>query len=269
MILRELIEKIEKKYPRFLAESWDNVGLMIGDFNQDIKKVLVALEVNEEVIQEAIQLKADLIVTHHPFFFSKFNQINSDTLKGSLALRLIQNGIALYSMHTNYDIAFDGMNDQFLKRIGLSADEIFLPASPEAWYLEEHGGKAPGLGRIAILSEEMTLSSLCTYVKDKLNMQQIRVVGDANATIKKVAVITGAAADMYPDAKAAGADVLISGDMKYHIAQDALDCKMNVIDCGHFETENIFKDSMREYLTSICSLKVLSSDVNLNPFQYL
>ena len=101
MILRELIQKIEKKYPTFLAESWDNVGLMIGDLGQDIKRILVALEANEAVINEAIELKADLIVTHHPFFFSKFNQINSDTLKGSLALRLIQNGIALYSMHTN------------------------------------------------------------------------------------------------------------------------------------------------------------------------
>lgn len=269
MILRELVQKIEKKYPTSLAESWDNVGLMIGDFNQEIKRVLVALEANEAVIKEAIQLKADLIVTHHPFFFSKFNQLNSDTLKGSLTLSLIQNNIALYSMHTNYDIAFDGMSDQFLRRIGLPVDEVFLPANPEAWYLNEHSGKAPGLGRISILKEEMTLASLSAYVKDKLNMQQIRVVGDINASIKKVAVITGAAADMYADAKAAGADVLISGDLKYHIAQDALDCKMNVIDCGHFETENIFKDSMREYLTSICSLEILSSNVNLNPFQYL
>lgn len=269
MILRELIQKIEKKYPTFLAESWDNVGLMIGDLGQDIKRILVALEANEAVINEAIELKADLIVTHHPFFFSKFNQINSDTLKGSLALRLIQNGIALYSMHTNYDIAFDGMNDQFLRHIGLTADEIFLPASPAAWYLEEHGGKAPGLGRIATLNEEMTLSDFCMDLKEKLQLQQIRVAGDTNAMIKKVAVITGAAADYYPDAKAAGADVLISGDMKYHIAQDALDSKMNVIDCGHFETENIFKDSMRKYLTSICSLDILSSTVNLNPFQFL
>lgn len=269
MILRDLIHKIEEKYPTHLAESWDNVGLMIGDYNQDVKRVLVSLEANEAVIDEAISNHVDLIITHHPFLFSKMNQINTGSVKGSLTLKLIQNQIAVYSMHTNYDIAFDGMNDAFLKIIGFAAQDTFHPASAQDWYIQANGGKTPGLGRICTLDLPMTLADLSRYVKEKLNMSCIRFVGDANASIRKIAVITGAAADYYPEAQAAGADVLISGDMKYHIAQDALDSKMNVIDCGHFETENIFRDSMREYLESICDLTILSSQVNLNPFQIL
>ena len=269
MILRELLNLVEAKYPKFLAESWDNVGLMIGDYEHNVHRILVALEANEAVIEEAIDKKVDLIITHHPFFFSKFNQINSDTLKGRLTLRLIQNGIALYSMHTNYDIAFDGMNDQFMKRMGWHSDEIFLPAKTEDWYIEQNSGKIPGLGRITTLTSEITLAGLCQYMKEQLDMEQIRVVGDTNTNIRKVAVITGAAADYFEAAKSAGADVLISGDMKYHIAQDALDSGMVVIDCGHFETENIFKDAMKDFLSSVCSLDIISSTVNLNPFQYV
>lgn len=269
MKLENLILKIEKTYPRHLAESWDNVGLMIGDGTQEIHKVLTVLEINADVVEEAMEKKVDLIVTHHPFFFSKFNQITSDTVKGSLALRLIQNQIAVYSMHTNYDIAFDGMNDSFVKRIGYHAEDVFLPVAAESWYLEAHHGKAPGLGRLFTLEQDMTLSQFSAHIKEILNMDQIRFIGNADAKIHKVAVITGAAAEMFQDAQAAGADVLISGDMKYHIAHDALDCGMNVIDCGHFETENIFRDSMCAFLRSITDLEVIASTTNLNPFQWI
>lgn len=269
MQLQELMNRIEKKYPRFLAESWDNVGLMIGDSNQDIQKVLVVLEINEAVVEEAIEKKVDLIVTHHPFFFSKFNHITSDNVKGALSILLIQNQIAVYSMHTNYDIAFDGMSDAFIRSIGYESEEIFLPVSPEEWYVKDHNGKIPGLGRIFTLEQPITLESLSKNIKEKLSMPCIRYIGNQYAKVQRIAVITGGAADYYADAKAARADVLISGDMKYHIAHDALDSKMNVIDCGHFETENIFATSMREFLTSICSLEIISSTVNLNPFRYI
>jgi len=267
MKLKNLISEIEKKYPLFLAESWDNVGLMIGDYNQEITRVLVTLEANEAVVEEAIRENVDLIITHHPFLFSKMQTITTDSIKGSLSLKLIQNRIAVYSMHTNYDTAFGGMNDVFLERIGLYADQTFHPITAQDWYLEQNAGKTPGLGRICTLETPMTLEELSRFVKEKLNMSCIRFVGDASASIRKVAVVTGAGVDFYPDAQAAGADVLISGDLKYHMAQDILDTKMNVIDCGHFETEDIFRDSMRSYLESVCDLTILSSKINLNPFQ--
>lgn len=268
MKLNDLIIEIEKKYPKFLAESWDNVGLMLGDYDQEIHKVLVSLEANEAVIDEAIALGANLIITHHPFFFSKMNQITSDTVKGRLTLKAVKHEIAIYSMHTNYDIAFDGMNDALIRKLGFEAEEYYLKPTCEEWYLKGHDGKAPGLLRCFTLKEAMNLHTLSTFLKTSLNMEHIRYVGDGNKTIKKVAVITGAAAEYYKDAKSVGADVLITGDLKYHIAQDALDFHMCVIDCGHFETEDIFRESMKEFLSSISSLEILSSNTNLNPFQY-
>lgn len=268
MKLYELIQEIEKKYPRHLAESWDNVGLMLGDKNQEIKSILVSLEANEAVIDEAISLGVDLIVTHHPFYFSKMNQITSDTLKGRLTLKAIQNNISIYSAHTNYDIAFDGMNDAFIRSIGYEAEEHFLPAACEDWYLSNNNGKTPGLGRCFSLKEEKSLLEFCNELKETLGIDHLRYVGSSNRPIKKVAVITGSSADFYEDAKKAGADVLICGDTKYHLAQDILDAGMAVIDCGHFETENLFRESMADFLTSIPTIEVISSKTNLNPFNY-
>ncbi|MFR5403602.1 MAG: Nif3-like dinuclear metal center hexameric protein [Clostridium sp.] len=101
MKLNDLIKKIENKYPLNLAYDWDNVGLLVGDFDNKIKKVLVTLEANESVVEEAIQKNIDLIITHHPFIFRKMNKINTKDLKGRLIHKLIKNDIALYSMHTN------------------------------------------------------------------------------------------------------------------------------------------------------------------------
>ena len=118
MKLNDLIKKVEKKYPLNLAYDWDNVGLLVGDFDSEVKKILVALEANEKVIDEAIEKNVDLIVTHHPFIFRKMNKINTKDLKGRLIHKLIKNDISLYSMHTNFDIAFDGLNDYFMEVMG-------------------------------------------------------------------------------------------------------------------------------------------------------
>ena len=99
MKLRNLIDKIESKYPTNLAYSWDNVGLLVGEYEKEVKKILVTLEANEKVVDEAIQKGVDLIITHHPFIFSKINRVNSGDLKGRLILTLIKNDISLYSMH--------------------------------------------------------------------------------------------------------------------------------------------------------------------------
>ncbi|MGL6104786.1 Nif3-like dinuclear metal center hexameric protein, partial [Romboutsia sp.] len=115
MKLKSLIKKIESKYPLDLAYDWDNVGLLVGDFDMDVKKVLVALEANDKVIDEAIENNINLIITHHPFIFKKMNKINTGDFKGKLIHKLIKNDMALYSMHTNFDIAFDGLNDYFME----------------------------------------------------------------------------------------------------------------------------------------------------------
>lgn len=363
MKLKTLIKKIETKYPLDLAYDWDNVGLLVGDFDMDIKKVLVTLEANEKVINEAIENKIDLIVTHHPFIFSKMNKINTADLKGRLIHKLIKNDIALYSMHTNFDIAFDGLNDYFMEVMGFgnskildttkndilyklvvyvpnthvekvkdalakagcghignyshcsfstegignfkplqgtnpfigkegvveSVNEIKIetilpqknlggaissmlnahPYEEVAYdlYKLENKGQAFGLGRISKLENSITLGELCNHIKSKLNMDYIRVVGDTEVIVNKVAVVTGSGADLVKKAQRQGAQVLITGDVKYHDAQDALDMGMNIIDCGHFDTEDIFKDVMKRFLDEVNEIEVCSSKVNLNPFK--
>lgn len=365
MKLKSLIKQIEKKYPLNLAYDWDNVGLLVGDFDSEIKKVLVSLEANEKVIEEAIEKKVDLIVTHHPFIFRKMNKINTKDLKGRLIHKLIKNDIALYSMHTNFDIAFDGLNDYFMEVMGFENCKILDITNSETLYklavytpmtheiivreaLGESGagyignysnctfnssgigtfkpednsnpfigeigkieevkevkietivqssllqktiakmikahpyeevaydvyklenkGKSVGLGRYATLNNEADLQSLCDKIKLKLNMDHIRVVGELNTKIKKVAVVTGAGSDMVGLAKSKNCDAIITGDVKYHEAQDALDMNMCIVDCGHFDTENIFKDVMKRFLDTIESVEIIRSEINLNPFKII
>ena len=362
MNLKSLIKKIENKYPLNLAYDWDNVGLLVGDFNMDAKKVLVVLEANEKVINEAIENEVDLIITHHPFIFKKINKINTSDLKGKLIHKLIKNDVALYSMHTNFDIAFDGLNDYFMELMGFedckilditnnevlyklavyvptthikkvkealaksgaghignyshcsfssegigdfkplegtnpfigsvgeieSVEEIKIetivpqkvlggvissminahPYEEVAYdlYKLENKGKSVGLGRVSKLKEDISLQELCNNIKEKLNMTHIRLVGDINTKISKVAVVTGSGADMVKKAQRAGAEVIITGDVKYHDAQDALDMGMCIVDCGHFDTEDIFKDAMKRFLDNIEEIDVIKSDVYLNPF---
>ena len=362
MKLNDLIKQIEKKYPLSLAYDWDNVGLLVGDFESEIKKVLVTLEANENVIDEAIENNVDLIVTHHPFIFKKINKINTKDLKGRLIHKLIKNDIALYSMHTNFDIAFDGLNDYFMEIMGFKNTKIldvtnsqtlyklavYVPKTHElvlrealgeagAGYIGnyshctfntrgigtfkpdentnpfigtvgqieeveevkietivpqsilqktidkmlkahpyeevaydiyklENKGESVGLGRYASLDVQTNLQALCEKIKLKLNMNHIRVVGDLNTKIKKVAVVTGAGSDMVRLAKSKNCDVIITGDVKYHEAQDALDMGITIVDCGHFDTEDIFKDVMKRFLDSVEGVEIIRSEINLNPF---
>ena len=136
-------------------------------------------------------------------------------------------------------------------------------------YKLENKGEAVGLGRYASLDGKTNLESLCEKIKLKLNMDHIRAVGDLNTKIKKVAVVTGAGSDMVSLAKSKNCDVIITGDVKYHEAQDALDMGMSIVDCGHFDTEDIFKDVMKRFLDTFEDVETVKTEVCLNPFKMI
>ena len=136
-------------------------------------------------------------------------------------------------------------------------------------YKLENKGEAVGLGRYESLDGKTNLESLCEKIKLKLNMDHIRVVGDLNTKIKKVAVVTGAGSDMVSLAKSKNCDVIITGDVKYHEAQDALDMGMSIVDCGHFDTEDIFKDVMKRFLDTFEDVETVKTEVCLNPFKMI
>lgn len=209
-----------------LAMTWDNVGFLVGHADKPVKVILTALDFSEAVLEQAIQVKADLIVTHHPVIFKSIHALTSTDWKNALLLKAVEHGIALYSAHTNLDIALGGVNDVLaeyleLKNVeGLSGDE----------------GTMDGIGRIGILDKSMDLNRFAAKIKKDLSLEYV-VVASAGRKVKRVAVCGGSGMDFLEQAVAAGADTYITGDVKYHQAQDAVGRGINIIDAGHQGTE--------------------------------
>lgn len=242
MKLSRLINFLEEKFPAFLAEDWDNVGLLIGRRDSKINGVLLSLDLTEKVIDRAIEVGANLIITHHPAIFKPLKNISSDNLIGRKIIKLIENGISVYSMHTNLDSGKSGLNDFLGENVlGLKSGKILDPL--------ENNGREYGIGRVYKLEEPLKLEKISELLKEKLKLHSINVVkSDENKEIKKVAIISGAGASYWRKAKKSGAQVLITGDIKYHEAMDAREENFNLIDIGHFESEWIFSNLLENLI---------------------
>lgn len=264
MKLSKLLKRIEETYPLFLQYSWDNSGLNIGDLSQNVDKVLLTLEITEDTINEAIKNKVDLIISHHPFLFSKINKIEKGDIKGKLIYKLISNSISVYCMHTNYDIAFGGLNDYFMKIIGIEDSEILeIEGKNESYF----GGKEYGLGRVGKLSKSVGCKAFVDILKEKLGIDSLRYVGNTDKRIEKVAVVTGAGAEFFENLIGSDIDALVTGDMKYHQAMDAASSGVVVLDCGHYGTEHIFADSIKEFLeANVKEVEFIISKNIVDPF---
>lgn len=216
--------------PIELAESWDNVGLLIGNSEREVHKILIMLDFDESGMREALEVGADMIITHHPAIMSKLSAITD-----SLYLDLIENKISLCSMHTNLDSADQGVNQVLAEILGLYDIE---PIDFDGLF-----------GRIGYV-DECNLGEFIQTVKLALDIEHVRYVGSKSNKISKVAVVGGGGADFIPNAKIAGCDVYVTADVKYHQAQLADKINMNVIDAGHFETENPVIYKVARYLRS-------------------
>lgn len=257
----DLLKELEKLAPQEFAESWDNPGLIIGDEKADIKKVLVALDVTDEVIDEAIGLGADIIVTHHPLIFSSIKQINSKTPLGRKILKLTKNGIAHFALHTNLDTVFGGTNDELASIIGLCDVKVLVPAF-------EKDGVEHGLGRIGNLPNEATLEEVAVLLKEKLGLSNIRIIGEKCHIIKRIGLCTGSGIDFMKDAVKAGADLFITGDVRYHESQNALDLGISLIDATHYGSENIIVPVICRFIEGLKSdIKVIRSAVDGQVFK--
>ena len=224
--------------PRKLAESWDNVGLLLGDGSRKVNSIMVCLDTPEWVVEEAINKKVDMIICHHPLIFSPLKRITNDDPIGRKIMKLIKNNIAVYAMHTNFDNTIGGMNDILMERLGFNKSEILDTRDLEN-KLENYG-----LGRIGELEEAVTLHVYAGRVKNLLGIKSLKIIGNGEKIIKNVAVIGGAGSSYWQKAKSKGADVLITGDISYHTQVDALEGGIALIDGGHFGTEKIIMSSM-------------------------
>lgn len=227
------IEKIMEEYaPKNLKESYDNVGLMVGNSESEITAILVALDCTLEVIKEAKDKNCNFILTHHPLLFRKPSNITTNTLLGKKIIKLIKNDINLYSSHTNLDVAKNGINDLITEILGYE-NSIVMERLEENLSFEQYRG----IGRMVTLKKPVTLEKLCLQIKNKLNTPQLRYAGNENSLIKKVAIINGSGQDFFSLAKAKGADCIVTGDTTYHYVSDYKEENISIIDAGHFATE--------------------------------
>lgn len=238
MKCRDIIKQLETIAPVHYAEKWDNVGLIVGDEEQEVHKVLVALDPSTEVIEQAIEQQCDMIITHHPLIFSPMKKITNNDFIGKRILRMMNNSIAYYAMHTNMDIAI--MADESAAMVGLK-DTVALEQV-------EPSNQQVGIGRFGNLSKVMSLLELAKEVKKQFHLDDVRVVGDLTKEIKKVAISTGSGEDFIENAIQMGADVLITGDIRHHKALDAIERNLCIIDAGHYGTERFMVEWLCAHL---------------------
>ena len=217
----ELVELLEEMAPPHLAEEWDNVGLLLGRRGKAVHRIMLALDMTASTVKQAIEFKADVLITHHPAIFKRLAQVTDANWQQELLLQLAEHGIAVYSAHTNLDCVSNGVNDALVKSLGITDEDV----------LDNNNG----LGRIGYV-QECSLQAFAERAKKQLRADYI-VIGDAGRAVHKVAVCGGAGSDLIEEALRQQADTLLTGDVKYHDAQRAVFSGLNIIDAGHQCTE--------------------------------
>ncbi|MFC0522582.1 Nif3-like dinuclear metal center hexameric protein [Pontibacillus salicampi] len=366
---KEIIDIFETFSPKHLAMDKDPIGLHVGTLHKKVHKVMVTLDVLENVVDEAIENEVDLIIAHHPLLFKPLQQINPDTEKGRIVQKLIKHDITVYAAHTNLDVAEGGVNDAMCEALGLDPKDILVETGQETLYkiavyvpatheekvrealgnagaghignyshctfqtpgtgafkplegsnphlgdqgelekveevrmetivpehvlstvlrsmkeahpyeevaydvytLQNEGAKR-GIGRVADLEKPMLLKDFAEHVKQAFDVPALRVVGDMEQKVKKIAVLGGDGNKFIHQAERSGADVFITGDVYFHVAHDALGMGLNIIDPGH-HVEKVMKKAVQEYLIQECKEKQMETEVivstaNTEPFQFL
>lgn len=230
MKLYEIINKLEAFAPKELKEEWDNVGLMLGNKDSEIKSAAVCLDVTEDAVLFAIENDCDLIVSHHPFIMAGLKAIDFKTKKGEMIEKLIKNDIAVYSMHTNFDSAEGGVNDALC--------EILELKNVEACGMIRKGE-----------TKETTLNDFINMVKEKLDASYVTCCGDLDKKIKRVAVCGGAGGSFI--AECLDCDAFLTGEAKYHEYQMACESDFSLVCAGHFETENVSLYKIRDLIKNM------------------
>lgn len=259
MKIKEIAHMIEEKCPLDYAFDRDNVGLLVGDCERDAKKILVSCDVDEYVAKEAADIGADMIISHHPLMFNAIKRLNEDNPEQRALRILIKNDIALYAAHTNLDVARGGLNDYMAAKLGLTNTEVID-------FVCERYGDAQGYGRLATLSEKITLKELIERCKTAFELDGGRFVGEPDDIISTVAINTGGGAGIMDLCIKKGVDVFITGDIKYNPARDAYENGMDLIDIAHYDTEKIVMDYFEEFFADV-DLQIVKSKANKRIFK--
>lgn len=251
--VNHVLEYLWTLAPEEGKEAWDNVGLLVGRSYKEVTRILVSLDITLPVIQEAQQLGAQLIVSHHPVIWDTHKFVTDQVVQQERVLRLIEDGIAAICMHTNLDEAEDGVDDTLVEKLGLT---------PQCHLAE---GK---IGHISMLETPVSLQEFLQQVQNKLHANGLRYL-DSGKMVHRIATGCGSCGEYLKDAAAAGCDTFLTGDVKYNVFLDAQDYGINLIDAGHFSTENpVVQKLAKKLCGKFPTLEIYVSEVMHQPDCY-
>ncbi len=240
MLLSEVIDIIERVAPLSIQEEWDNSGLQVGDKKAEVSSVLLCTDVSEEIVDEAIAKRCELIISHHPLLFHELKHITGDTPQERCVIRAIQHNIAIYSSHTSMDSYLHGVSGKMAEKLGITDYTILVPS-----------GEGVGLGVIGTLPQPTDFEALLQQVKTIFHAPVVRYTYPATngKHITKIALCGGAGSEFLETAIEQGAEVFISADFKYHEFQASYG-RIAVMDIGHFESEQYTKEIFQACLAA-------------------
>ena len=252
MKLREAIGKIEKRLPLFWAEEWDNSGLAVGDPSSDICGVALSLDATEDVVAGTAKAGCQLLITHHPIIFRAIKSIIYDSPSSKAIVCAINNGIAIYSAHTNWDSSHEGVNRCLADKIELcNIEPLVLPSLPNgAW----------GCGAAGSFINPVPMDKCLNLLKERWRLSSCFGYGNAVKMIKKAAIGGGSCGEMWRDALLCGSDLFITSDLSYHQRQDALNAGLNLITVDHGEMERASLPSLKALIEEETGLPVKLMD---------
>ncbi|XAS69572.1 Nif3-like dinuclear metal center hexameric protein [Micrococcaceae bacterium Sec5.7] len=270
--LGQLLLAVEELWPESLAEDWDEVGLVAGHPSAAVSRVMFAVDPTLEVIEEAVEWGADLLITHHPLLLKGVTSVAANTAKGKAVHRLIESGTALLTVHTNGDSAVGGVSDVLADALGLENVAPLTAAS--------NGLPEEGIGRVGDLADVMSLGDFAARVFSILPSVAggVRVSGDKDGLIRRVAVCGGAGDSLFGEVRASSADVFVTADLRHHPASEAREAAVNgrpyLIDVSHFASEWLWLPAAAEALGNVLTdqgynVEIRVSTTNSDPWDFI
>ena len=260
--IQDIIVCLDEIAPFSMAESWDNVGLLIGDRSREVKSILIGLDPTNKLLDEAITKGADTIITHHPAIFKPLPSIDTAEPSGSFLEKALGAKLNIFSCHTNFDSAAPGVNDVLAELLGLTQVRPLVVGNPE---------DDSGMGRIGSFERPVTWPEFIGAVHDMLDLDGLVVAGAMPDTVSVVALCGGSGSEFAQVARDSGADVYISAEIKHNVARWAEECGFCVIDGSHYATEKPAMHLLAERLREQISLKgwnieIYETETEQHPF---
>ncbi len=249
MNLSYIVKLLEELYPKNYSDDWDNSGGQIINFEKDIKNIVVSLDITDKLIEFSIKNNADLIISHHPMFFGGLDSIDVNTYKGKMIKKIIDNEINIYSMHTNFDMASQGMTKLITKKLGYDYFDV----------LKAQDDKGIGYGGVLDLGKDFEKNDLINLIKEKFEIKDLNFFSTGKKNYRKLSFCGGSGGDFIKEA-AKVSDIYVTGDIKHHDYQKAYELGLDIIDIGHYNSERFFI----EYVSDI--IKTKNININIETF---